>query len=212
MECRQCLHAITSGMELVLDPLHGAMTHCPYCLEVIEGSDDEESRDLQTKQKNVSVKRFTLRRRIREQFVDRLTRESADGSAHCPSCDRMLNTSDQILLRNTESFKCHTCGHDLASMAYRQECYNEQRWLPVIYALNDLRADPDCAGCRYFGAMARACQEALSWIPKSYAKQGNLLKTILARTEWTLPEGECRSTCFAIKQYRTSAKEGLILL
>lgn len=212
MECRQCLHPIVSGMELVLDPLSNTKIHCPFCLEVIEDPSDEELQELQVDQKDVSVKRFTLRRRIREQFVDRLMRESADRSAHCPSCERKLNTNDQILLRNTEYFRCHTCGHDLAALAYLQECYNEQRWLPVIYALNDLRADAKCAACRYLGAMAKACQEALSWIPKPYAKQSNLLQSLLARTEWALPEGECRFTCFAIKQYRTSAKEGLILL
>jgi hypothetical protein len=201
-------------MALVLDPLRGTMSHCPYCLETIGEASENEEGTPETGQhrENVSVKRFTLRRRVREQFVDRLIKESTDGAVHCPSCDRSLNTSDQIQLRSTEYFRCHTCGRDLASMAYSQECYNEQRWLPVIFALNDLRADPHCASCRYLGAMAKACQNALSWIPKSYAKQSNLLASLLSQGDWMLPQTECRSTCFAIKQYQTLANEGLILL
>jgi hypothetical protein len=165
-------------------------------------------------QNAVSVRRFTMRRMAREQFVDRLLNASVDGRLLCPVCFHPLNKNDEIILRNSECFKCHKCCHDLATVAYRRDAYQEQRWLPVIHALGDLKAEKSCANCSYLGAMAKACQRALSWMdmPQSYSKHSRLVGTLLAQSNWVVADEECYSSCFGVQQYRALAGEGLILL
>jgi hypothetical protein len=178
-------------------------------LHLLPGEDLEPS---EARGNDVSVKRFTLRRRVREQLADRLVKLSHDGTPACPVCARRLNKSDEILLRNTEHFRCHSCGHDLATHAYRQEAYHLQRWLPVLFALGDLRCEDRCARCCYLGAMARSCQLALAWMPTAPSKYSQLVKVALARQEWELPGDDCMAACGAIDQYRKLAGEGLALL
>ena len=212
MNCPNCHYSITPGMEISLDPLKEETSQCPICLHVLPREEADDPPEEQ--RRNVSVKRFTMRRRVREQFVDRLLRVSTDGNIRCPECNHSLNKGDQILIRNTEYFKCHRCGHDFATIAYRREVYHEQRWLPVVHALGDLRAEKKCVSCRYLGAMAKACQRAFSWMPgiQSYSKHSKLISTLLAQPEWVLPDDECYSSCVGVRQYRALAAEGLFLL
>lgn len=207
MDCPNCHYLVAPDLKI---SLQSGLQHCPYCLHLLP--DEEDPGSAETGLNGVSVKRFALRRRVREQLADRMIKLSHDRRPACPVCDRRLNKSDEILLRNTEYFRCHSCGHDLASYAYRQEAYHQQRWLPVLYALADLRAEHRCADCCYLGAMARSCQLALSWMPTAPSKHGELVRATLARAEWNLPEGDCLATCGAVDQYRKLAGEGLALL
>jgi hypothetical protein len=127
-------------------------------------------------------------------------------------CERVLNKNDELILLNGEYFRCHLCGHDLAAYAYRQDAYHEQHWLPVIYALNDLQAEEKCVRCRFLGAMARACQIAVSRTSKLSTGSSRLLTMLLRRTDWTEPSEGCESTCFAVRQYRATAGEHLLVL
>jgi hypothetical protein len=217
MECPGCHYLITPGTSITLQPERAGRSLCPYCLHLLPEVDeviDPDSTEASGHDHghDISVERFTLRRRSREQLADRLIKTSHDGRPACPICGHRLNKSDEILLRNTDCFRCHSCGRDLATYAYQKDAYHEQRWLPVIYALADLKDDAKCAGCCYLGAMARSCQEALSWMPGAPSKHSSLVKSILARTEWQVPDGDCLPTCGAIAQYRKLAGEGLILL
>jgi len=60
--------------------------------------------------------------------------------------------------------------------------------------------------------MARACQNALSRIPKFYPAQSRLLVDLLARCDWDAPEPACQGDCFALKQYRTTVGDRMLLL
>jgi ribosomal protein L37AE/L43A len=210
MMCSGCRHLVTPGTSISLDGAPDDRGHCPYCLKLLAPAD--ASAEPADDDGDVSVKRFTMRRRVRELFADRLVKLAHDGSPQCPVCGHRLGKSDEILLRNTEYFRCHSCGHDLANLAYRQEAYHEQRWLPVVYVLADLRADEKCAGCRYLGAMARSCQLAFSNMPHAPHKLRGLFPSLLARLEWRTPDDDCLSGCAAVTQYRKTAGAGLILL
>lgn len=209
MECKRCKQSITPGMAISTTgwELNEAFRHCPYCLEIIP-SDGEAPQDVSG---DVSVKRHEMRRGIRTKFVDRLLAESTDGQLHCPICDRKLNKSDELLLRNSEYFKCHECCHDLATYAYKKEVYHDQRWLPAVFALGDLVAEKKCVGCCYFGAIAKACQTAFSWMPETESKPTHQVANMLRRTDWKQPDCDWES-CFAVKQYQKLAGEALLLL
>lgn len=210
MYCKSCHLSITPGIEISLDPLSNEMSLCPYCLHILPSQSTEKDEDPNP----VSVRRFTMRRMAREQFVDRLLKTSTDGQLPCPVCFHPLNKNDEIILRNSEYFKCHRCSHDLAAVAYRKNAYQEQRWLPVIHALGDLKAEKSCASCIYLGAMAKACQRALSWMetPHSYSSYSRLISTLLAQSNWVAPDQSCCASCYGVRQYQDLAGEGLILL
>ena len=132
--------------------------------------------------------------------MDRLLEGSPTGELNCPVCEHSLNKNDEMLLRNQDHFRCHQCAHDLATVAYRREAYDQQRWLPVLYALGDLKAEEKCRRCSYLGAIAEACNRACSWTPTSqnYSKHSQLLRSLLSQSDWALPEGDCRTSCIGI--------------
>jgi hypothetical protein len=160
---------------------------------------------------NGSGKRSEMRRNVRERFIDRMFEQSHDGKINCPVCAHRLNEVDIHLLKDKEYFKCHLCGHDLAAFSYRQEAYHEQRWLPVVYALSDLIAEKKCCDCSHMAAIAKACQKAFSWTPKSETKIHEQLTRILRHSGWKEPSCDWES-CVVVKQYRKTAGEGLLLL
>jgi hypothetical protein len=207
MDCTACKNRIAPGLEIIVNDLLRERAHCPYCLEILNTESILSEADI----KEVSAKRSEMRQRIREQFADRLIRESSDGQLRCPVCDRRLNGSDEQLLRNGEYYKCHLCGHDLAAVAYRQEAYHEQRWLPVVFALQDQAAGKLCGDCCYAGAVAKACQRAYSWMPESESKPHRFLADILRQPHRSVLDCDWKS-CVAVKQYRKLAGEGLLLL
>lgn len=206
MECINCKNAITPGTEIVVDELLADRAHCPYCLQIVPA---EPSLTEQTDDRRYAH-RDEMRAKVRAQFVDRLLQVSADGKLHCPVCDHTLNETDQQLLRNSEYFRCHLCGHDLATVAYRQELYHEQRWLPVVFALQDQSKEEDCADCCYAGAIAEACLKAYSWMPKTNKYRGQITR-IACRPHLTIPDCDWES-CVAVVQYRKLAGKGHLLL
>lgn len=207
MNCAGCKHSIRPGLKIVVDDLKMETSHCPYCLEITT----PRSEALEVADKTAGAQRLELRKKIRAQFADRLLAASSDGRVHCPLCERALNKADEGMLRNNEHFRCHLCCNDLATIAYQQEAYHEQRWLPVVAALGDLHAEKKCADCCYLAAIAKACQSAFSCMPKRTSKSTNALASILRRTNWRVPDCEWES-CSAVKQYRKTAGEGLQVL
>lgn len=207
MDCAGCKHSIRPGLEIVVDELKMERSHCPYCLEI--SSSQSDPRDAATE--SLSAQRDERRNKIRGQFADRLLQASGDGKVHCPLCERTLNEIDEGRLRNNEYFRCHLCCRDLATVAYQQEAYHEQRWLPVVAALHDLQAAKKCVDCCYQGAIAKACQGAFSYMPTAASNATQVLASTLRRTEWKTPDCEWES-CFAVKQYRKTAGDGLQLL
>ncbi|MBI4701807.1 MAG: hypothetical protein HY744_11730 [Deltaproteobacteria bacterium] len=212
MQCSSCQHVITPGLEIACSTTGTGLRHCPYCLAVMPGAESAEARCAAQGGDDVSVGRLERRRSVRGQFVDRLLQGSVDGVLHCPVCEQRLNKNDELLLRSGDYFRCPNCAHDLATVAYREVAYDESRWLPVLVALADFKAQPKCAGCAYLGAVARSCQQALSWIPKSLPAQQRLLSATLARSDWRLPDCDWSKACMAVQQYRNHAAEGLALL
>jgi ribosomal protein L37AE/L43A len=218
MRCNHCRSTITPGLELTADPFQDdASVHCPYCLHILASRRPGATPSAAAEQQedddgDISVQRTTLRRQARDQLADRLTQVAADGKPHCPVCARALNRSDELLLRSSDHFRCHHCGHDLATIAYRHHAYAEQRWLQVVHALGDLRHQQQCRDCTYLGAMAKACQRAFSWIPTASSDHNHLLADLLSRSEWSKPDCDWESSCLAARQYRTIAADGLRLL
>ena len=52
------------------------------------------------------------------------TRGWRNGDArNCPVCDRALNQTDDLLLRGSEHFRCHDCGHDLVKSPFGHSGY-----------------------------------------------------------------------------------------
>lgn len=203
--CSFCHNNVTTGASI--SPLIDDDTvHCPYCLSVVE---DRSSTPEQIKL--AKEKRTSLRRRVRERYVARSKKGTAPGGFHCPVCDHPLNHNDETLLLNTECFRCHLCGHDLASAAYRQEAYRSERWQPLANAIKSVQADPKCAQCRFIGAASKACVLAFSWMPEQSAQRGQQLASLPSQTTWQTPDCEL-ATCSVLKQYRKSAGEGLLLL
>ncbi len=185
----------------------GEIRHCPRCLAVL--GDDDDGHQPAAPGEGEPDQLDSMRRRIRDQFVDRLARS---GRVACPHCSRPLDPTQVARLRADDHFHCPGCGLDLAAHAYQQEVYGEQRWLPIIYALGDLAGDLTCARCSVLGAIAGACSDALSHIPKFLPEQHRMLGTMLARADWRPPEPACRETCVAIKQYQSTVGHPLLLL
>lgn len=206
MVCISCNNTITPGMEIVLDELSRDWLHCPYCLQLQKS--EPISSEVKT---NGSEKRETIRQEVRTRFIKRLMDQSQDEKIHCPVCAIKLHKNDVLILQSQNYFKCHLCGHDLATFAYREEAYHEQRWLPVVYALTDHLQENGCTDCCYARAIARACQKAFSWIPQSNSKLYSQLTGILRHSQWSEQDCEWES-CVAVKQYRKLAGEGLLLL
>lgn len=207
MVCINCKNTITVGTEIVVDELLRDRAHCPYCLQIltIEQSSTEQEMGSGTE------KRDEMRASVRDQFINRLTKRSPDGLLRCPVCEHGLNNSDIQILRNSEYFRCHLCGHDLATVAYRQEVYHEQRWLPVVYALQNQIAEENCADCCYLGAIAKACWKAYSWMPKGRSRHREQLARMVHRPHQRVPDCNLES-CVAAAQYRKMAGEGFLLL
>lgn len=208
MVCNNCEQTITPGMEIMIEALSTESAHCPYCLQILSNGSTSSASEMSGSQ---SAAREEMRRKTREQFVDRWRENSPDDSLHCPLCEHKLNRNDEVLLRNSEHFKCHLCGHDLATEAYRQEVYHEQRWLPVLFALTDLQAETPCRECCYLGAMARACQKAFSWMPQANSGHQKQLVGMLSRPKWKTPSCDWEA-CTAVQQYRTTAGDALLLM
>ncbi len=207
MECNACNNTITPGMEIMVDELSRDRAHCPYCLQIL-GS---EPMSFDREKDKVWGKRDEMRRKIRDRFVNRLLEASPDGRLRCPVCEHSLNESDELLLRNSEYFKCHLCGHDLATVAYRQEAYHPQRWLPVVFAIRNHWTEKKCEGCCYAGAIATACQKAFSWMPRSESEPRGQIARMLRWPHEKIPNCDWES-CVAVKQYRKLAGNGLLLL
>ena len=206
MECKSCKNVITPGMEIVIDELSREWVRCPYCLqplkpETTSPGNGKEGADIREK----------MRRDVREKFVGRLVRQSLDGKLQCPVCSHDLNKNDEHQLIEEEHFKCPLCRHDLATYAYREVSYHEQRWLPVAYALLNVLEEKKCADCCYAGAIAKACQKAFSWMPGTDSSPNDELNKILRHFKWEEPACDWES-CVAVKQYRKLAGEGLLLL
>jgi len=207
MVCSNCKNAITPGSEIVVDEILRERAHCPYCLQILTS----EPSSTEVREADGSTKREEMRARARAQFLERLLKTSADGRLRCPVCEHRLNKVDEQLLRNNNCFRCHLCGHDLASLAYRQEVYHEQRWLPVVFALRNHLVEPECADCCYAGAIAKACQKAYSWMPKLESRYREELIRIVRRPHGNIPDCDPES-CVAVRQYRKLAGEILLLL
>jgi hypothetical protein len=209
MECSRCRQHITSGMAIGLPggQRQVASSHCPYCLERLPS----KSEVAQVDASEVNLERHEKRRETRAEFVDQLIAQASDGKLHCPVCNHGLNKSDELILRNSEYFKCPHCCHDLASVAYRREAYREERWLPLVSALVDLKSEKECPGCCYFGAIAKACQSAFSWMPHIKPEPVNQVSAMLRRSNWRLPKCDVAS-CVAVKNYRHLAGDVLLML
>lgn len=206
MICANCERPIRPGLVITIDAFKTERSHCPYCLAILP----TQSSSLGAAAQAFLAGRQDRRRSIRERFVDRLIEASSEGALHCPLCDRALNQSDENLLRNDECFRCHLCCSDLAAVAYQQEAYHAQRWLPVEAALADLMEEKKCENCRYLAAMTKACLTAASHTPKATSRPA-MLALILRRTAWDTPVCDWES-CFAVRQYGKTAGDGLQLL
>jgi len=206
MECNSCKNTITSGMEIVVNEQSGEQVHCPHCFQLLKP--ETMSQEIEN---NGSDKRSEMRRKVRTQFIDRLVEQSHNRQVQCPVCEHGLNKIDLHLLKDGEHFRCHLCSYDLAAFAYREEAYHEQRWYPVVHALLDLMVEKECNDCGHLAAIAKACQKAFSWMPKSEFKFYNQLNRILRHSEWKEPACDWES-CVAVRQYRKTAGEGLLLL
>jgi len=208
MTCHHCNTTVTPGTEISLGPHEHAVHHCPYCLHILDDSGSA------TGSLENDVHREQARKEVRRRFIERLRKSSPDGAAHCPICEHRLNENDEALFLSQTCFRCHLCGHDLATYAYRETAYDEKHWLPILYGLADLKADDKCASCSLAGALARACQNTLARTPKPkyYPVQSNLLVNLLARVEWEPPDPECVKKCFAVEQYRAKVGELMKLL
>ena len=209
MECKKCKQSISPGMDISVPggQLQVAFRHCPYCLDILS-SEIESTKDTIS---DVSVARHERRRETRAAFVDRLLAQSTDGTLRCPLCDHRLNKSDELILRNSEYFKCHFCCHDLATVAYRQEAYQEERWLPLVSALRELKAEKECPGCSYFGAIAKACQNAFSWMPGIASEPASQVAAMLRRSNWRVSECDV-SSCVAVNKYQNFVGDALQML
>jgi uncharacterized protein YbaR (Trm112 family)/DNA-directed RNA polymerase subunit RPC12/RpoP len=206
MNCSNCKHSITPGMEIKrvdLDEDADATSHCPYCLHPLQGS--TEGADL-------SVERLTLRREIRQRFVDTLLAKSTDGRVRCPVCEHRLGSESVLMLRSCEQFVCPVCSHDLIAEATRREVYAIERWQPVINALADEKSDECCANCSVLGAAARSCQLALSWIPGELGKQNKLLATLVRHPDQRPPEADCLRSCKLARHYQEQVGKLLLAL
>lgn len=212
MQCVNCHNAITPGMEIELPSGADSLWHCPYCLHLLPTPPVADAEERPAGAANVSVERFERRRRVREQFVDRLIRSSADGALHCPGCNCRLNKNDELALRSAERFCCQQCQLDLAEHAYRQVAYDQSHWLPVIAALSQADCPQDCADCTYRAAVASACQRALACMPQPQPQHQELLAALLSRTSWRVPDCDWSESCAAAKEYRKRAAEGIALL
>lgn len=201
MRCHACKLSIPPEIEIRLGPDDGPTCCCPYCLTVLTA-------DTGAHADAISIDRLEQRRRVRDAFVDSLS--SGPGERpRCPICERELNKSDEILLRSTMHFRCHTCAHDLAMLAYRRVAFDETHWLPLIDTLADVVGKDACDGCVLVGAMASACTTALGHISRSLPVQHALLRRTLARTDWTPANDVCAASCSAVAQYREST--GMVL-
>ena len=207
MECGSCKHTITPGTEIMVDVLSRERSHCPFCLHILGESSASTTDPIG---KELVAARAETRKKARRQFVDR-SRESASDPFRCSVCDRELNKNDERIFLESEHFRCHTCDHDLATVAYREDAYRGQRWLPVVYALGDLQSETKCVGCCYAGAIARACLNAFSWMSGVDLSARKQMADLLVRSDWKVPSCDWES-CFAVKQYRKTAGEGLLLL
>jgi len=206
MECIGCKQNIKAGMEIVVDELSRERVHCPYCLQILPA----EASVTRENEHNGSAKRVEMRAKVRGQFVDRLLEASPDGKPHCPVCEHVLNEVDERQLRTNEYFRCHLCGHDLATVAYRQEVYHEQRWLPVVVALEEQLKEKHCADCCYLGAIAKVCRKSYSCMPTTNKHSVQLDRMVRHRYR-TVPDCGLE-LCAAIMQYRKLAGESLLLL
>jgi len=193
-------------MEIVLDEISREMVHCPYCLQVL----DSESDEPEPSEDSVRM-REGMRRSVRKRFLSRLEESLPDGKAGCPICGYAFSVCDQSAFLNNDYFQCHFCGHDLAHHAYRSEAFHDQRWLPVVWALIEFQEATDCRDCRWFGAIAKACQKAFSWAPSSHSRAQFLLRRWVRHSTWSQPECDWES-CVVVKQYRKLAGKGLLLL
>lgn len=212
MQCPTCSNTIHSGTELRLANGGADLRHCPFCLGILPRVRDHLLGAFGEAPPNVSVMRFAMRSTVRERFVDALLRGSPDGSLRCPDCDHPLTKSDELALRYGLWFRCRWCCRDLVHLAYREEAYRPARWLPVISALDVQAQRAGCHDCTYLGAVANACQQALSCMPDSYPAEQARLRAVLAQPSWRVPECDWSSSCDAVRQYRLRAAQGLSLL
>jgi hypothetical protein len=126
-------------------------------------------------------------------------------------CEHVLNTVETGLLCDNEYFRCPLCHTDLAALAYQQEAYHEQRWLPVILALGDLCIEKKCRDCCYLAAIAKSCWSAFSWMPSAESKSIQSLARLFQTSPQIIPDCDWQS-CLAVKQYQKLAGDGLRIL
>jgi hypothetical protein len=209
VKCSNCNYVVPVGTEVLVGDRRQRSVHCPHCLQQLPhrsggpSGDDEEP---------VSVRRFTLRRDTRQQFVDQQLRRSPDGRLHCPRCSKVLSKIEELILRTSEHFNCPHCAHDLAALAYSQVAFSHKRWTRVAEAVSEARQDRRCMACRCLGAMAMACQRALSHGPGDDPEVRALLATTLARADWHAADGDCFADCPPVRRYRELVGDVMLLL
>jgi hypothetical protein len=207
MTCSHCRHSITPGLEIKkisLDEDGDTTLHCPYCLHPLPQGHSESA--------ELSVDRHTLRREIRERFVDQLLGKSTHNRIQCPICEHRLGSESVFMLKSCDQFICQGCARDLVAEAYRREVYDLARWQPVINALADERASEMCVNCSVLGAAARSCQSALSWIPGNLGRQTKLLATLVRHPDQHPPDAECLGSCNLVQHYREQVGRLLLVL
>jgi hypothetical protein len=213
VECPSCCYTIAPGLAILLRQPSGQALHCPYCVYPLPSAEASQLETQAPAASNVSVLRLEARRRTREQLVETLQRNAADGHAHCPLCDGILRTNEELLLRTSERFDCPTCGSDLAHEAYRRFAYREERWFPLIELLGEAQAaSPSCQGCQILRALATACERALAHLAKAPALHRVLLQTLLLERPWAAPACNVPTECPPARQYRSLAGEAMTLL
>ena len=185
MDCPDCSNTIRQGMEISLANGGADLRHCPYCLSVLPGRASRTLEPSWSEWRNVRVEAW--------------------------AGDPVIK-NDELALRYGHCFRCHHCCRDLAQLAYREEAYREERWLPVIAAVDASASDSRCVDCVYLGAVSTACQQALSCMPRPHPVQAKLLEALLVRSSWRLPQCDWSGSCDAVRQYRLRAAQGVALL
>ncbi len=204
MLCPNCQHETAPERALTIGAAATKILHCPHCLGELRNTPSGE-----IAVSAIEKRRAAVRRKTREVFVDRLARS---GQVACPLCQSELADADVTLIKERDSYQCRECDRDIVAYAYRQDAYAEQRWLPVIYALDELCHDARCAECSALGAIARSCRLALTEIARNHPRSSHQLDAILARDDWHPPDDDCAPSCVAIKQYLSTAGDHTLLV
>ena len=203
MLCLICQHETAPERALAIGAKATQILHCPHCLGELRDTPEGEVGTV------TDQRRAAVRRKTREVFVDRMARS---GPVACPLCQNTLAAEDVALIKERDSYHCGACTRDIVAYAYRQDAYGEERWLPVIYALDELCHDARCSGCSALGAIAQTCQLALSEIARNHPQSSRQLSAILAREDWHPPHDDCALSCVAIKQYLSTAGDHTLLV